>query len=149
MPYVELTKPCADQWALTPEYRSAAGVWATALNEGGWPTQGLSYCVGYVGSVAIFTGADASVHMAEEVANAALNIPRAILGAMLINGAVGFIMMVRTRESRAIQYRVILILIQITILYCLGDVDSVLNTGEFKRAYICGTYFADPNDFFE
>jgi hypothetical protein len=47
--------------------------------------------------------------MAEEVSNAALNIPRAILGAMLINGAVGFIMM-------------------ITILYCLGDIKSVLDT---------------------
>lgn len=93
------SEPCANmcglQWAMTPEYRSATGVWATALNEGGWPTQGLSYCVGFLGNVATFVGADASVHMAEEVSNAALNIPRAILGAMLINGAVGFIMMVR------------------------------------------------------
>lgn len=82
------------QWAMTPEYRTAAEVWATALNEGGWPTQGLSYCVGFLGNVATFVGADASVHLAEEVENAAKNIPRAILGAMLINGAVGFIMMV-------------------------------------------------------
>lgn len=79
---------------MTPEYRSATGVWATSLNEGGWPTQGLSYCVGFLGNVATFVGADASVHLAEEVSNAALNIPRAILGAMLINGAVGFVMMV-------------------------------------------------------
>lgn len=94
---------------VTPELGSNASVWATSLNEGGWPTQGLSYCVGFLGNVATFVGADASVHLAEEVSNAALNIPRAILGAMLINGAVGFAMMV-------------------TVLYCLGDVDSVLNT---------------------
>lgn len=83
---------------MTPEYRTATEVWATSLNEGGWPTQGLSYCVGFLGNVATFVGADASVHLAEEVSNAAVNIPRAILGAMLINGAVGFIMMVRNHE---------------------------------------------------
>jgi len=94
---------------MTPELGSNASVWTTSLNTGGWPTQGLSYCVGFLGNVATFVGADASVHLAEEVSNAALNIPRAILGAMLINGAVGFAMM-------------------ITVLYCLGDVDSVLET---------------------
>ena len=99
----------ATLWAMTPEYSSATDVWATSLNKGGWPTQGLSYCVGFLGNVATFVGADASVHLAEEVSNAALNIPRAILGAMLINGAVGFITM-------------------ITILYCLGDIHKVVNT---------------------
>jgi choline transport protein len=94
---------------VTPNLGSNASVWLTSLNEGGWPTQGVSYCVGFLGNVATFVGADASVHLAEEVSNAALNIPRAILGAMLINGLVGFAMM-------------------ITVLYCLGDVESVLAT---------------------
>lgn len=94
---------------MTPNIGSNASVWLTNLNEGGWSTQGLSYCVGFLGNVATFVGADASVHMAEEVSNAALNIPRAILGAMLINGAVGFAMM-------------------ITVLYCLGDVETVLSS---------------------
>jgi len=94
---------------MTPELGSNASVWLTSLNEGGWPTQGVSYCVGFLGNVATFVGADASVHLAEEVSNAAVNIPKAIIGAMLINGTVGFAMMV-------------------TILYCLGDVDSVLNS---------------------
>lgn len=94
---------------MTPSLGSNASVWLTALNGGGWSTQGLSYCVGFLGNVATFVGADASVHLAEEVSNAALNIPRAILGAMLINGLVGFAMM-------------------ITVLYCLGDVETVLDT---------------------
>jgi len=94
---------------MTPELGSNASVWTTSLNEGEWPTQGLSYCIGFLGNVATFVGADASVHLAEEVSNAAVNIPRAILGAMLINGGVGFAMM-------------------ITVLYCLGDVQSVLET---------------------
>ncbi|EME44150.1 hypothetical protein DOTSEDRAFT_71837 [Dothistroma septosporum NZE10] len=98
---------------MTPSLGSAHSVWLTVNNGGGWPTQGLSYCVGFLGNVATFVGADASVHLAEEVANAAVNIPRAILGAMLINGAVGFAMMV-------------------TVLYCLGDVTTVL---ESKTGY--------------
>ena len=99
----------ATLWALTPHYSSPTLVWATSRNEGAWPTQGLSYCIGFLGNVATFVGADASVHLAEEVSNPALNIPRAILGAMLINGAVGFIMM-------------------LTILYCIGNIDRVAGT---------------------
>lgn len=52
-------------WVCAP-HRSAEFVFTTSLNEGGWPTQGLSYCVGFLGNVATFVGADASVHMAEE-----------------------------------------------------------------------------------
>ena len=84
-------------------------VFGTAFNKGGWPTQGLSYCVGFLGNVATFVGADASVHLAEEVANAAVNIPRAVIASMCLNGAVGFTMM-------------------ITTLFCLGDPESVLGT---------------------
>lgn len=94
---------------MTPNFSPNASVWLSGLNGGGWSTQGLSYCVGFLGNVAIFVGADASVHMAEEVSNAALNIPRAILGAMLINGIVGFAMM-------------------ITVVYCLGNITTVLST---------------------
>ncbi|KAL8670874.1 MAG: hypothetical protein Q9168_004605 [Polycauliona sp. 1 TL-2023] len=35
---------------------SSASVFRTALNEGGWPTQGMSYCVGFIGNVATFVG---------------------------------------------------------------------------------------------
>ncbi|KAK4628811.1 Choline transport protein [Fulvia fulva] len=94
---------------MTPSLGSAESVWLAINNGGGWPTQGLSYCVGFLGNVATFVGADASVHLAEEVSNAAVNIPRAILGAMLINGSIGFAMMV-------------------TVLYCPGDVQTVLET---------------------
>lgn len=52
-------------WVYSP-HGSASLVFATSLNEGGWSTQGLSYCVGFLGNVATFVGADASVHMAEE-----------------------------------------------------------------------------------
>lgn len=37
-------------------HASAASVSKTVLDEAGWPTQGLSYCVGFIGNVAIFVG---------------------------------------------------------------------------------------------
>jgi choline transport protein len=93
----------------TAELGSASSVWLTAFNGGGWPTQGLSLCVGFLGNIATFVGADASVHMAEEVANAELTIPRAICMGMIFDGIVGFAMMV-------------------AVLYCLGDANSVRET---------------------
>ncbi|KAK5103104.1 hypothetical protein LTS08_003907 [Lithohypha guttulata] len=96
-------------WVCTTPRHDSSFVFTTSLNEGGWPTQGISYCVGFLGNVATFVGADASVHLAEETENAARNIPRAIIAGMCVNGAVGFVTM-------------------ITILFCLGDVDSVLET---------------------
>jgi choline transport protein len=98
----------ATLWATAP-INSAHFVFTTSLNEGGWSSQGLSYCLGFMGNVATFVGADCSVHMAEEVENAALNIPRAIVTSMCINGLVGFAMM-------------------LTVLFCLGDVDTVLES---------------------
>lgn len=35
---------------------SASDVFLTSLNEGGWPTEGLSYCVRFIGNVATFVG---------------------------------------------------------------------------------------------
>ena len=37
-------------------HSSASEVFTTFLNEGGWPTQGLSFCVGIIGAVASFVG---------------------------------------------------------------------------------------------
>ncbi|CRG91605.1 Choline transport protein [Talaromyces islandicus] len=96
-------------WHFTDPLHSTDFVFRSSLNEGNWPSQGLSYCVGFLGNVATFVGADASVHLAEEVSNAATTIPRVITLSMILNGIVGFVMMV-------------------TLLFCLGDVESVLNS---------------------
>ncbi len=34
----------------------ALTVFTTSLNAGNWPTQGISYCVGFIGNVATFVG---------------------------------------------------------------------------------------------
>lgn len=45
--------------------------------------------------------------MSEEIENAAVNVPRAIFTTMIVNGALGFGMMV-------------------AILFCIGDIEDVL-----------------------
>lgn len=40
----------------TAPHGTAASVFTVSLNEGKWPTQGLSYCVGFIGNVATFVG---------------------------------------------------------------------------------------------
>lgn len=54
-------------WTLTPEKKTAEFVFTTSLNEGGWPTQGLSYCVGFLGNVATFVGKTGSVPYMHQV----------------------------------------------------------------------------------
>lgn len=90
-------------------HSSVEDVFFRSLNEGHWPSQGLSYLVGFIGNVATFVGADAAVHMAEEIENPALNVPRAIVTTVLLNGSTGWGMV-------------------LALLFCLGDIDSVINT---------------------
>lgn len=88
---------------------SAEDVFFRTLNEGNWPTQGLSFCIGFIGNVATFVGADASIHMAEEIENAAMNVPRAIVTTVILNGTTGWAMV-------------------IAMLFCLGDIQSVIDS---------------------
>ncbi|KAI3335885.1 amino acid/polyamine transporter I [Ustulina deusta] len=89
-------------------HSSAADVFFRSLNEGNWPSQGLSYLVGFIGNVATFV-ADAAVHMAEEIENPAMNVPRAIVTTVLLNGSTGWAMV-------------------LAVLFCLGDIESVINS---------------------
>ncbi|GIC89002.1 putative GABA permease [Aspergillus udagawae] len=89
------------------DHKSSHDVFLSFNNSGGFPTEGLSWFVGMTGCVFAFAGGDAAVHMAEEVRNASVAIPRAILLSVLINGALGFSML-------------------IAVLFCLGDLDAAL-----------------------
>ncbi|OKL57711.1 hypothetical protein UA08_06903 [Talaromyces atroroseus] len=90
-------------------HTDATTVFTTFLNEGGWATTGLSFMVGLVGPVFNFLGADAAVHMSEEIKNASRVVPGAMIFSLIMNGVLGFGML-------------------LAILFCLGDVDTVLST---------------------
>ncbi|EAW15044.1 putative GABA permease [Aspergillus clavatus NRRL 1] len=86
---------------------SAKDVFTQFVNEGGWSSQGLSFFIGLVGCVFAFAGGDAAVHMSEEIQNAPVVVPRSIFLSVLINGLLGFGML-------------------IALLFCLGDINEAL-----------------------
>ncbi|TKX25740.1 amino acid permease-1 [Elsinoe australis] len=81
-------------------------IWATALigkasvvlfdftNSGGWPTTGLSAMVGLLATAAPLVGYDCSVHMSEEIKDASLVLPRAIIGAVIMNFTLVFLVII-------------------------------------------------------
>ncbi|KAJ5098931.1 amino acid/polyamine transporter I [Penicillium argentinense] len=91
------------------EHKNTDEVFLQFLNSGEFPTQGLSWFVGMTSCAFAFAGGDAAVHMAEEVNNATMVIPRALLMSVGINGCLGFGML-------------------IGMLFCLGNMDDALNT---------------------
>ncbi|KAL4956946.1 amino acid/polyamine transporter I [Aspergillus filifer] len=93
--------------SLAEEIGSARDVFVQFVNEGGWSSDGLSFFVGLIGCVFAFAGGDAAVHMSEEIENAAVVVPRSILLSVLINGCLGFGML-------------------IAVLFCLGDINKAL-----------------------
>ncbi|KAH8667646.1 putative GABA transporter [Tricladium varicosporioides] len=86
---------------------SSTDVFTSFLNTGGFKTQGLSTLVGIVRPVFSFLGADSAVHMSEEIQNASIIVPRAMLLSIMINGILGFSMLIAT-------------------LFCLGNVEEIL-----------------------
>lgn len=92
----------------TSKKASAKDVWGTFINNGGWSSDGVSFCLGFLTPAFALAGVDAVVHMSEETHNAPVNIPRAMIGAVIINGIAGFTYIV-------------------TILYCITDTTSVLS----------------------
>lgn len=70
-------------------------------------SSGLAWLIGQSGSAILFIGYDGACHMAEEVKDAALNVPKAMLSTIFINGAFGFAT-------------------YIVILYCFGNPQDVL-----------------------
>ncbi|EXJ63331.1 uncharacterized protein A1O5_11652 [Cladophialophora psammophila CBS 110553] len=95
-------------WVLGPRGNSHE-IWTVFQDGGGWGSTGLATLVGIITPATAFLGADAAVHMAEELRNASKTLPRVMLWTSIVNGALGFIML-------------------ITFCYTLGDLNSVLST---------------------
>ncbi|KAJ5746115.1 choline transport protein [Penicillium odoratum] len=91
------------------DHGSAKEVFTKFLNLGEFPSQGLSFFVGIVGCIFAFAGGDAAVHMSEEITNASTAVPTSIMLSVLINGALGFGML-------------------LAMLFCLGDMSEALES---------------------
>lgn len=95
-------------WVLAPR----APVRETLLgfqNNGAWPSTGLSAMIGLTTPLSVIVGYDCSVHMSEEIYDASITLPRAIIWSIVVNGLMAFVM-------------------GITLIFTLGDIDSLLNS---------------------
>ncbi|MCJ1319621.1 hypothetical protein MMC15_004957 [Xylographa vitiligo] len=86
---------------------SASYVFGTFLNEGSWPTQGVSFMISLNVAVFDFLGSDSVIHMSEEIRGAATVVPQTMILSLIINGVLGLAALVAT-------------------LFCIGDVDAAL-----------------------
>lgn len=71
-------------WVMAPR-RSAADALLNFTNEGGWSSTGLSSMIGLLAPMAVLVGYDCSVHMSEEIQDASITLPRAIMGSVVLN----------------------------------------------------------------
>ncbi|RLL97436.1 hypothetical protein CFD26_106440 [Aspergillus turcosus] len=88
----------------TPDF-----VFTQLLNQGGWSSDGISWCLGMLTVTYCFMGFDGAIHMSEEVHNPATVVPRILIQTIAINGtlAFGFILV---------------------MLFCIGDIQAILDS---------------------
>lgn len=93
-------------WVLAP--RNTSSVVFTQFTDGGnWGSIGLSCLIGMLSPVFAFIGPDSATHMSEEIKDASIVLPRAMMWTAVINGSLGFIMLV-------------------TFCFTLGNIDDIL-----------------------
>ncbi|KAG7006903.1 hypothetical protein G7Y79_00012g032390 [Physcia stellaris] len=91
-------------------HQPAKEVFTHFLNLGEWKTQGLSLFVGLITVAGSFPGLDAADHIAEEIQNAPMVIPISMGASTLLNGTLGFAML-------------------LALLFCMPtDIESVLSS---------------------
>ncbi|KAF4441110.1 hypothetical protein F53441_12139 [Fusarium austroafricanum] len=93
----------------SPTKHSAEFVFARFENNSGWSNNAVAWSIGLLSSCYILTGYDGATHLSEEMNNAKIGVPRAMVGCLLINGPLGFVFL-------------------IVILIFMGDIKSALDT---------------------
>ncbi|KAL3300392.1 amino acid permease [Colletotrichum asianum] len=68
---------------------NASFVFTEVYNETGWSSDGVAWLVGLISTVYPFLGYDAACHLAEELPDAARNVPLAMIGSIVLNGLMG------------------------------------------------------------
>lgn len=93
----------------SPNYQLAQFVFVDFENATGWKSSGIAFLVGLINPAWSFGGMDGATHLAEESRNPRTDIPKAIIGTVII----GF--------TTALIY-------SISMFFCIGDLDSILST---------------------
>ncbi|QDS69697.1 hypothetical protein FKW77_009736 [Venturia effusa] len=79
--------------ALAP-HASAKDVFTNFSSNEGWEPIGVSLMVGQINSVYLLILSDSAAHLSEEVKDAAKSVPRAMMWSFVLNGTVGFFVLV-------------------------------------------------------
>ncbi|RMD40943.1 hypothetical protein DV735_g4217, partial [Chaetothyriales sp. CBS 134920] len=93
---------------LAPQH-SARFVFTDFENLGGWSSGGIAWCVGLITCAFPFTGYDGACHMSEEIEQAEIAVPRALIASVAINGALGFGFL-------------------LALLFSMGDIEAALSS---------------------
>lgn len=80
-------------WVVSP-MADAKAVFTTFSDNGGWGSIGASTIIGITASILPLIGADAAVHMSEEVRDASKAIPMSMMWTSVMNGAMGWVMVI-------------------------------------------------------
>lgn len=78
----------------------ASEVFGSFSDNGGWGSIGTACFVGTIAATGSFAGSDAPAHLAEEVKDASMTVPRMTLATILLNGAMGFVMVITYVSQR-------------------------------------------------
>ncbi|PNH45154.1 hypothetical protein VD0004_g2653 [Verticillium dahliae] len=95
-------------WVLCDK-NSARDVFLTFQDQSGWDNMGAAYLTSQIYIMWCCFGSDSVVHIAEEVENASIVVPRAMIWSYLGNVFFGFIML-------------------ITMLFCIGPIEDVIES---------------------
>lgn len=95
--------------ASSPHYRGAEFVFATFVNKSGWSSPAITVFTGAVGVNWGFSCLDAVTHLAEEIPNPRKNVPKALLGTVIVGMSTAFP-------------------ITLAILFCIQDIDAIIST---------------------
>lgn len=107
---------------------TASSVFAD-FESNGWPTTGLACLVGLNGPLPYLTGADSSVHLAEELKNSAWRLPRSMLVTAITNYITSFIIVGASFSTAASSFsHANPVSISVTLMFCLGDIESAVNS---------------------
>jgi choline transport protein len=79
-------------WVLAPKVPLREVFGAPGFTDnGGWGSIGAACIVGQLAASSAFVGVDSAAHMAEEVKNASVTVPRMMLGTTIVNGSLGLV----------------------------------------------------------
>lgn len=95
-------------WVMA-DHAPAEKVFTEFYDGGEWGSNGLSTLIGLTSAIWCFIGPDAGAHMSEELKDASIQLPRAMMWSISLNGILGITMV-------------------ISFCFCIKDVDAFVNS---------------------